>query len=523
MATHEHVVVLDLGGQYTQLIARRTRELGVYSEILTHKASVEEIVKRPGIKGVILSGGPASVYWKDSPKVDERVFSCGLPVLGICYGMQLGSEVLGGKVIPGEKREFGHAELEVRHEDVLLAGLTRSLAENPAALRVWMSHGDKVADLPAGKFETLAATPNCEYAAVRHRTLPFFGVQFHPEVRHTSGGMLILKNFLFNACGCRGDWQMTGFIEEQCEKIRAQIGKGHVICGLSGGVDSSVVAALVARAIPGQLTCIMVDNGLLRAGEVEGVRAAFEGHFKLRLVVADAASRFLYKLAGVTDPDQKRKIIGEEFIRVFEVEARKIKDADFLAQGTLYPDVIESVAAHGGPTAVIKRHHNVGGLPEDMKFGLVEPLRYLFKDEVREVGKELGLPDALVWRQPFPGPGLAVRCLGEITQERLSLLRRADVIVQQEVEKAGLTRRLWQAFAVLLPVKSVGVMGDERTHEFTCALRAVESVDGMTADWARLDYGLLRDISNRIINEVRGFNRVVYDISSKPPATIEWE
>ncbi|MCC6572239.1 MAG: glutamine-hydrolyzing GMP synthase [Planctomycetes bacterium] len=523
VAAHEHVAILDLGSQYTQLIARRTRELGVYSEILSHKTTAEELKKRPGIKGVILSGGPASVYWKDSPRVDEKVFSCGLPVLGICYGMQLAANALGGKVIPGEKREFGHATIDIRHEDVLLAGLARSLSENPDALRVWMSHGDKVAGLPADKFDTLATTPNCEYAAVKHKNLSFWGVQFHPEVRHTSSGMLVLKNFLFNACGCRGDWQMSGFIDEQCDKIRNQVGKGHVICGLSGGVDSSVVAALIAKAIPGQLTCIMVDNGLLRSGEVEGVRKAFEGHFKVKLVVADAAKRFLDKLAGITDPDEKRKIIGEIFIRVFEAEARKVKGADFLAQGTLYPDVIESVAAHGGPTAMIKRHHNVGGLPEDMKFELVEPLRYLFKDEVREVGREIGLPEHLVWRQPFPGPGLAVRCLGDITEEKLSLLRRADVIVQEEVEKAGMTRRLWQAFAVLLPVKSIGVMGDERTHEFTCALRAVESVDGMTADWARLDYDLLRNISNRIINEVRGFNRVVYDISSKPPATIEWE
>jgi len=523
MATHEHVVILDLGSQYTQLIARRTRELGVYSEILSHKVTVAELKARAGLKGILISGGPASVYWADSPKVDEKLFTCGIPVLGICYGMQLGCSVLGGKVIPGEKREFGHADLEILHEDALLAGITRRLDDEPNALRAWMSHGDKVTGLPADKFETLARTPNCEYAAVRHKTLPFFGVQFHPEVRHSVSGLLVLKNFLFNTCRCAGDWEMSGFINEQCEKIRKQVGKSHVICGLSGGVDSSVVAALIAKAIPGQLTCIMVDNGLLRSGEVEGVRQAFEGHFKLKLVVADARERFMKKLAGVTDPDLKRKIIGEEFIRVFEVEARKVKDASFLAQGTLYPDVIESVAAHGGPTAKIKRHHNVGGLPDDLKFELVEPLRYLFKDEVREVGKEIGLPDHLVWRQPFPGPGLAVRCLGDIDEAKLSILRKADVIVQEEIEKAGLTRRIWQAFAVLLPVKSTGVMGDEPTHEFTCAIRAVESVDGMTADWAKLDYDLLRKMSNRIINEVRGFNRVVYDISSKPPATIEWE
>ncbi|MEZ5991508.1 MAG: glutamine-hydrolyzing GMP synthase [Planctomycetota bacterium] len=521
MAAHEHVVILDMGSQYTQLIARRTRELGVYSEIQAHTTPLDKLLEgKP--KGIILSGGPASVYGDDSPKVDPAIFTCGLPVLGICYGMQLGSTALGGKVEGGHKREFGHADLEIKHEDVLLAGLNRSLSENKDALRVWMSHGDKVTDLP-DSFEVLATTTSCEYAAVKHKEHPFFGVQFHPEVKHTSQGKLVLKNFLFNACHCAGDWQMSSFIDEQCERIRNQVGDGHVICGLSGGVDSSVVAALISKAIPGQITCIMVDNGLLRSGEVEEVRKAFEGHFKVNLIVADAGERFLTKLAGVTDPDKKRIIIGEEFIRVFEVEARKVKDAKFLAQGTLYPDVIESVAAHGGPTAMIKRHHNVGGLPEDMDFELVEPLRFLFKDEVREVGAEIGLPDELVWRQPFPGPGLAVRCLGEITEERLRILRDADSIVREEIKAAGLEKQIWQSFAVLLPVKSIGVMGDERTHEYTCAIRAVESVDGMTADWARIDYDLLRKMSNRIINEVRGFNRVVYDISSKPPATIEWE
>ncbi|MBX3460323.1 MAG: glutamine-hydrolyzing GMP synthase [Planctomycetes bacterium] len=521
MAAHEHVVILDMGSQYTQLIARRTRELGVYSEILPHTTTLAKIQQR-GPKAIIISGGPASVYGENAPTVDAAIFTSGLPVLGICYGMQLGSQVLGGKVERGNVREFGHAELKINHEDILLAGMNRELAENPHALRVWMSHGDKVTQLPP-TFEVLATTPSCEFAAVKHREHPFYGVQFHPEVKHSVNGLLVLKNFLFNVARCAGDWQMSSFVTEQLERIRAQVGKGHVICGLSGGVDSSVVAALISKAVPGQITCIMVDNGLLRSGEVEEVRAAFEGHFKVNLIVADAAERFLTKLAGVTDPDKKRIIIGEEFIRVFEVEARKVKDAKFLAQGTLYPDVIESVAAHGGPTAMIKRHHNVGGLPADMQFELVEPLRFLFKDEVREVGRELGLPDHLVWRQPFPGPGLAVRILGEIDAERLRLLRQADLIVRQEVKNAGLEKRIWQAFAVLLPVKSIGVMGDERTHEFTCAIRAVESVDGMTADWARLEYDLLRKMSNRIINEVRGFNRVVYDISSKPPATIEWE
>jgi GMP synthase (glutamine-hydrolysing) len=521
MAAHEHVAILDMGSQYTQLIARRTRELGVYSEILPHGTTLDELMAS-GPKAIIISGGPASVYGENAPTVDPNIFTSGIPVLGICYGMQLGASVLGGKVERSTAREFGHAELDIKRENELLAGLTRDLSEKPDALRVWMSHGDKVSSLP-DEFETLATTSSCEYAAVKHSRHPFFGVQFHPEVRHTVNGLLVLKNFLFNVAHCRGDWQMSSFIEEQLDRIRKQVGDGHVICGLSGGVDSSVVAALVSQAVPGQITCIMVDNGLLRGGEVDEVRHAFEGHFKVNLVVVDAAARFMGKLAGIEDPDRKRVIIGEEFIRVFEAEARKVKDARFLAQGTLYPDVIESVAAHGGPTAMIKRHHNVGGLPADMRFELVEPLRFLFKDEVREVGRELGLPDHLVWRQPFPGPGLAVRCLGEVTEERLSILRQADLIVRQEVQKAGLTRRIWQAFAVLLPVKSIGVMGDGRTHEFTCAIRAVESVDGMTADWARMDYDLLRKMSNRIINEVRGFNRVVYDISSKPPATIEWE
>ena len=521
MAAHEHVVILDMGSQYTQLIARRTRELGVYSEILNHTTSLEDI-KKGDPKAIILSGGPASVYGEDSPKVDEAIFTCGLPVLGICYGMQLGSQALGGTVESSDEREFGHAELDIAHDGVLLKGLSRELSEHKDATRVWMSHGDKVTKL-TDDFETLATTSNCEFAAVRHKTHPFFGVQFHPEVKHTVNGLLILKNFLFNVAHCAGDWQMSSFIDEQCAKIKAQVGDGHVICGLSGGVDSSVVAALISKAIPGQITCIMVDNGLLREGEVEEVREAFEGHFEAKLIVADAAEQFLERLKGVTEPDDKRKIIGEVFIRVFEQEARQVENAKFLAQGTLYPDVIESVSAHGGPTAKIKRHHNVGGLPDDMKFELIEPLRFLFKDEVREVGQEIGLPEHLVQRQPFPGPGLAVRCLGEILPERLSILRKADTIVRQEIDNAGLTRQIWQSFAVLLPVKSIGVMGDEQTHEFTCAIRAVDSVDGMTADWAKIDFDILRIMSNRIINEVRGFNRVVYDISSKPPATIEWE
>jgi GMP synthase (glutamine-hydrolysing) len=522
---HEFVAILDNGSQYTQLIARRTRELGVYSEILSHRTTGAELKARKPV-GIILSGGPASVYVEGAPQIDAGVFTCGIPVLGICYGMQFAAKALGGRVEPGTRREFGHAVLKVDHPGDLLHGFISgggSSGNGHAAGNVWMSHGDKVAELPTADWDVLAHTDNCEYAAVKHRKLPFHGVQFHPEVHHTANGKQVYHNFLYAICGARGDWKMSAFIDEEVKAIRERVGKARVICGLSGGVDSSVVAALIARAIGPQLTCIMVDNGLLRTGEVEFVRRAFEGHFDMKLVVSDAAERFLGNLAGVIDPDEKRKRIGHDFVRVFEHEARKVDGAQFLAQGTLYPDVIESVAAHGGPTATIKRHHNVGGLPEDMKFELIEPLRSLFKDEVREIGEELGLPDELVWRQPFPGPGLAVRCLGEVTPVRLKVLRAADVIVREEIERAGLRRRVWQSFAVLLPTQSVGVMGDERTYEETCVIRAVESVDGMTADWVRLDYDLLRTMSARIVNEVRGINRVVYDISSKPPATIEWE
>jgi GMP synthase (glutamine-hydrolysing) len=513
--SHEQVVILDNGSQYTQLIARRTRELGVFSEIVSHRITAQELAAKKPI-GVILSGGPASVYVAGAPEIDHGVFRLGVPVLGICYGLQYAAKALGGDVRGGEAREFGHASLLVDHPGELLHGLGGST-------NVWMSHGDKVARLDPQEWDRLAHTANCEYAAVRHRKLPFYGVQFHPEVHHTADGRQVLHNFLFGICKARGDWRMSSFISEQVESIRRQVGKGRVICGLSGGVDSTVVAALIAKAVGNQLTCIMVDNGLLRTNESELVREAFEGHFEAKLVVAQATDRFLDHLAGITDPDEKRKRIGHDFIRVFEEEARKVQGAAFLAQGTLYPDVIESVAAHGGPTAHIKRHHNVGGLPEDMEFELVEPLRSLFKDEVREIGKELGLPDALVWRQPFPGPGLAVRCVGEVTRERLAVLRRADDIVRDEIDRAGLTRSIWQSFAVLLPTRSIGVMGDEKTYEETCVVRAVESVDGMTADWVQLPYDVLRTISTRIINEVRGINRVAYDISSKPPATIEWE
>ena len=388
---------------------------------------------------------------------------------------------------------------------------------------MWMSHGDRVTNLPEEDWDTLASTSNCPYAVVAHRHHKVFGVQFHPEVHHTANGKQLLHNFLYAVCGSKGDWKVSSFIEEEVNRIKKQVGEGRVICGLSGGVDSTVVAALISRAVGSQLTCIMVDNGLLREGEVEGVREAFENHFELELIVADEGKRFLDNLKDITDPDEKRKRIGHDFVRVFEVEARKVEGAKFLAQGTLYPDVIESVSAHGGPTAKIKRHHNVGGLPEDMDFELVEPLRFLFKDEVREIGKELGIPDNLLWRQPFPGPGLAVRCVGEVNDERLEVLRRADTIVRQEIKKAGLEKTIWQSFAILLPTQSVGVMGDMQTYEETCVIRAVESVDGMTADWVRLDWNLLQTMSTRIINEVRGINRVTYDISSKPPSTIEWE
>jgi len=515
--SQEFVAIIDNGSQYTQLIARRTRELGVFSEIYTNHTPTDEILARKPV-GIILSGGPASVYSEGAPQIDQRLIAGEIPVLGICYGMQFAAKALGGKVEPEGHREFGHAELNIDHPGDLLHGIAQSGATN-----VWMSHGDKVTELPADEWDVLAHTSNCPYAAVRHRSSKFWGVQFHPEVHHTAEGKQLLHNFLYAVCEAKGDWKMSSFIEEQVEAIRKQVGSGRVICGLSGGAGSSVVAALIAKAIGEQLTCIMVDNGLLRTGEVELVREAFEDHFDSKLVVAESTERFLSNLEGITDPDEKRKRIGHDFIRVFEEEARKVEDARFLAQGTLYPDVIESVAAHGGATAVIKRHHNVGGLPDDMEFELIEPLRFLFKDEVREIGAELGLPDRLVWRQPFPGPGLAVRCVGEVKEERLAVLRQADVIVREEIEKAGLGRQVWQYFAVLLPTQSVGVMGDARTYEETCSIRAIESVDGMTADWARLPYDLLRVMSNRIINEVRGINRVVYDISSKPPATIEWE
>jgi GMP synthase (glutamine-hydrolysing) len=510
--THQTIVVLDFGSQYTQLIARRLRELSVYSEVLPFNTPAAEIARRHPA-GVILSGGPRSVSEAGAPRPDPAVLALGTPTLGICYGMQLMTDVLGGRVVGAPSREYGHAVITVTDGQPLFAGI-------PASLRVWASHGDFVESAPKG-FQIAATSANAPVAAMTDRNRQLYGLLFHPEVVHTEHGLDILRNFAFRVCGCDGDWTMASFVEESVARIRATVGEGRVICALSGGVDSTVAALLLHRAIGDRLTCVFVDNGLLRLDEAAQVRTRF-ARLALPLEFVDATDQFLSRLDGVTDPERKRKIIGATFIDVFEERARTLGQFDFLAQGTLYPDVIESVSIVG-PSAAIKSHHNVGGLPERMRFKLVEPLRELFKDEVRAVGVALGLEDEFVWRQPFPGPGLAVRLLGPITRPRLDLLRRADAIVADEVRKAGWYRRLWQSFAVLLPVQSVGVMGDERTYEHTVAVRAVESKDGMTADWARLPHDLLGAISSRIVNEVRGINRVVYDISSKPPSTIEWE
>jgi GMP synthase (glutamine-hydrolysing) len=513
----ETIAILDFGGQYTQLIARRVRENHVYSEIVSPAVSADGL-RAMGVRGVILSGGPASVYEPGAPRCDPAVFELGVPVLGICYGMQLACQILGGDVRAGEAREFGRVRVHVH-------GPMGVLAHLPAEISVWMSHGDCVTAVD-GDFESLASTASCPIAAVRHRTRPVFGVQFHPEVTHTPNGSQIIRNFLYDVCGCRGDWRVENVIETAVAAVREQVGpSARVICGLSGGVDSSVVAALVHRAIGDRLVCIFVDNGLLRRREAELVEATFRGHFGMQLRVVDARERFVSALAGVQDPQEKRRIIGRQFIEVFKQEAAKIPDARFLAQGTIYPDVIESGHGHAGTSATIKLHHNVGGLPAELGFELVEPVRLLFKDEVRLVGEALGLPEDMLWRHPFPGPGLAVRIAGAVTPERLELLRSADEILLEEIAAAGWYRKIAQAFAVLVPVSSVGVMGDGRTYEgqHLCVLRLVESQDFMTADWVHIDYNVLATISNRIINEVRGINRVAYDVSSKPPATIEWQ
>ena len=510
----ERVVVLDFGSQYAQLIARRIREENVYCEILRHDVSAETIAARKP-KAIVLSGGPSSVYADGSPKCDPKIFTLGIPILGICYGMQLVSESLGGQVEHCPAREYGRSRLKIDNMESLFAGF-------PHEIDVWMSHGDQVSNL-SDDFETLAGTSTCPFAAVRHKSLPIYGLQFHPEVTHTSLGGTLIHNFLYNIAGCDGLWHLGDFAAEAIQIIRERVGSDRVICGLSGGVDSSVTAALLYKAIGSQLSCILIDNGLLRKDEQTAVITEFTKHFKSDLRVVSAEEQFFAALEGVTEPQEKRRRIGHAFIECFRAEAEKIQGAKFLAQGTLYPDVIESGAAPDGPAATIKLHHNVGGLPDELGFELIEPLRDLFKDEVRRLGSELGLPEQLVWRHPFPGPGLAVRCLGEVTREKVAVLREADAIVVSEIKNAALYRQTSQAFAVLLPVQSVGVMGDARTYENAVAVRCVNTDDFMTADWSHLPYDVLARISTRIINEVRGVNRVCYDISSKPPATIEWE
>lgn len=508
------ILIIDFGSQYNQLIARRVRELHVYCQIEPPDIELSR-VRSLAPRGIILSGGPASTYWKDRPTLDPGILDLGIPVLGICYGMQYMMDSLGGKVEPTTKREYGLATLNILDSSGIFSGV-------PSQTPCWMSHGDVTSMLPKG-FAVTASTENTRIAAAENHERRFYGLQFHPEVAHTPEGKKMLRSFLFRICGCDKTWTMKSFIGRAVEEIREEVGEKKVILGLSGGVDSSVSAVLLNRAIGKQLTCIFVDNGLLRKGEREGVKELFKDYLKLNIRLVNARKGFLDSLKGVVDPERKRKLIGKTFIKVFEEEARRMKGAEFLAQGTLYPDLIESRSAFGGPSAVIKSHHNVGGLPKKMNLKLIEPLRHLFKDEVRALGKELGLPGDLIMRHPFPGPGLAVRIIGEVTPKRLSIVREADHILVQEIKTGGYYGKLWQSFAILLPLKTVGIMGDKRTYEHIVVIRAVTSLDAMTADWAKISHPLLARISNRIINEVRGVNRVVYDISSKPPSTIEWE